>query len=193
VILQTFFVIVLANLMPLGRADGGLLVHALSLTGSIHGGGRGVVVVSTAHRPLAHVITETQTLGQVARIERGIRGWRVLVLRGVSSQRSLGIGSEGIVVGHSILMSDVLENLLIDVQLGPRVGDAVLVVERVPEVGVAVAGHAAVAAVRRAVHTLRVVTKVIRGLTLALVGVSVGAVHGGIRHRVLESKVRHRR
>jgi hypothetical protein len=102
------------------------------------------------------------------------------VLRGVGGQRSLGVGSESVVIGHAILRSDVLENLLINVQLGSRVGDAVLVVQRVTKVGVTVAGHAAIAAVRRAVHTLRVVTEIIRSLALALVSVSVRAVHDGI-------------
>lgn len=172
--------VVLADLVPFGRADSGLLVHALSLTGSIHSGSRRVVVVSAGHGPLAHVITEIQTLRQVAGIERGVRGRRVLVLRGVSGQRSLRVGSERVVIGHAILRPDVLENLLINIQLGSCVGHAVLVVERMTKVGVAVARHAAVAAVRRAVHTLRVVAKVIGPLALALVNVSVGAVHGGI-------------
>lgn len=136
--------------------------------------------MSTGHRSLAHVIAEAQALGQVARVERRIRGWRVLVLRGVGGQRSLGVGSESVVIGHAILRSDVLENLLINVQLGSRVGDAVLVVQRVTKVGVTVSGHAAIAAVRRAVHTLRVVTEIIRSLALALVNVSVRAVHDGI-------------
>lgn len=146
-VVRTFFVVVLANLVPLWRSNGGLLVHALGLTRSVDRSGSRVVVVSTGHRALSHVITKIQALGQVVRIEWCIR-WRwVLVLR-VGCKRSFGVRGEGVIVRHAILGANMLEDLLVDVQFRSSVGKAVLVVaERVPKVGLVVSGHAAVAAV----------------------------------------------
>ena len=81
----TFFVIVLANLVPFGGTNGRLLVHTLSLARGIDRSGGRIVVVTTAHRGLVHLIAKGQPLGEVARIEAGIGRRGVLVLRSVGS------------------------------------------------------------------------------------------------------------
>lgn len=135
--------------MPLGRADSGLVIHILRLAGGIYRSSCRIVRMSTGHWSLTHVVSKVQTLGEVVRIEGSIRRRRVFVLlRSVSSKRSLGICCKSIVVGHAILRANMLQNLLVDVQLRSSIGHPVLVVaERMPEVGLVVARHAAVAAV----------------------------------------------
>lgn len=98
----------------------------------------------------------------------------------VCGQRSFG--SQSVIVGHAILRTNMLQDLLVNVKFGTRVGQAVVVVGKaMAEVGLGVS-HAAVAAVRRAIQTLRVVTKILGAFTLALVSIGVWAVHRGVRH-----------
>ena len=180
----TFFVVVLADLVPLRGAHSRLLVDALGLPGRVNSGGGGIVVMRATHWRLTHFIGKGQAWGQVVGIEARIRGRRVLVLRGVSGQRGFGIGSERTVVGEAILRANMLKDLLVDVQLGAGVGQSVLVVQAVAEV-VLVVLHAAVAAVRGTVQTLGVVAHVVGALALTLVGsVAVRAVHRGVGHGI---------
>lgn len=154
----TFFVVVLADLVPLGGSNGRLLVHALSLARSVNGGSGGVVVVTPTHGGLVHLVTKGQPLGEVARIETGVGRRGVLVLRGVGGQGGFGVGSQSIIIGETILWADMLKNLLINVQFGASVGKAMVILAKAMAEVVLIVSHAAVAAVGRAIETLGIRT-----------------------------------
>lgn len=150
--------VVLANLVPLWRANGGFLVHALGLARSVDCGSSGVVVVPAAHGGLVHLIAKGESLGETAGIKAGIRRRGVLVLRSVCRQSSFSIGSQSIVIRQAILWADMLQDLLVNVQFGTGVRKPMIIVGKTMAKVVLVVSHATVTAVGRPVEPLMIRT-----------------------------------
>lgn len=148
--------VVLPNLVPLWRTNGGFLVHALGLTRSVDCSSSGVVIVSAAHGGLVHLIAKGEPLGEAAGIKAGIRRRGILVLRSVCRQSSFSIGSQSIVIRQAILWADVLQDLLVNVQFGTGVRKPVIIAGKTMAKVVLIVSHAAVTAVGRPVEPLRI-------------------------------------
>lgn len=109
--------VVLSNLVPLGRSDGWLgtdLLGSLSLSfsSSINcSGGRGVAL-DGSHGNLADILAEGEVVSEAVVI-KGRLGRRVLGLGLVSSE--CRFSSHSIVIRNTILVTDGLEQLLVDV------------------------------------------------------------------------------
>lgn len=73
----------------------------------------------------------------------------------------------------------MLQDLLVDVQIGARVGETMVIVQGAVKVMLIIGAHAAVAPVRGAVEALGVVANVLGTFAFALV-TSVWTVHGGV-------------
>lgn len=119
---------------------------------------------------LAHIIAKGETVGEVV-VERGVGGPGIFCLRVVCRQGRLR--GQGILVGDAVLGPHVLEDLLVDVQLGRRVGETVGIIRTqraVGEIRLRVAGNAAIASVRRTVRARVFGTGTVGAITLAFVG-----------------------
>ena len=148
------------------------------------------MVVTLQSGGLVDFLTKAQAVAQLAAaIEPGLGRRRVLVLR-LCGQSGFG-GRQGVLVGDAVRRApDVLQNLLVNVHLRRRAGQAVCLVaaERMRIcclilTGLTQSRHICVAAALRGRDALRVGTSiVILALTLVTSAPFWGVVDSRIRH-----------
>lgn len=138
--------VVLANLVPLGRTNRGFLVHTLGFAGGIHSRCGGITVAAVTHGPLGKLI-KRKALGEIIRVKGSTGRRRIFVLRSVGSQSRFG-SAQSILIGNTVLSTNMLKDLLIDVQVG-GIRKPMLVTQAMAEVGLGFGGmDTAVATVR---------------------------------------------